>query len=156
MAQEIKRNRTDAEIQSFAIINSLSARFVNASLSTDAVWEWVKAEYEVDSRTELDERQWAVVSARLSAAQRDKQLFSVLCKAVHSTSRQPALAPHSIKYYGKAMTWNKNGYICNRANQLIKQGVQMSLNDFSNIINIDAEVIYEAFIDDFKKQVQSN
>ena len=69
---------------SFAIINSLKPQLTTAGLTEESVWEWVKSEYDVQSRSELNEESWAIVSARLSAAQRDQQLFSVLCEAVKS------------------------------------------------------------------------
>ena len=73
---------TNQKKTAFAIIDTLKPQLAIAGLSEESVWEWVKSEYGVQSRSELSEIQWAIVSARLSAAQRDHQLFSVLCDAV--------------------------------------------------------------------------
>ena len=76
-----KRN---AQRSMFGIMNILKPELATVGLNEEHVWKWVKSEYDVTSRSELDEQQLAIVSARLSAATRDHQLFLVLCEAVRT------------------------------------------------------------------------
>ena len=76
-----KRN---AQRSMFGIMNVLKPELETVGLNEDHVWEWVKGEHGVSSRSELDEQQLAIVSARLSAATRDQKLFLVLCEAVRT------------------------------------------------------------------------
>ena len=66
----------------FAIIKALQPAFTGEGLSTDDVWAYMLHTDGVDSRTELTERQYVLWQARLSAAQRDKGLLSILCDEV--------------------------------------------------------------------------
>ena len=76
-----KRN---AQRSMFGIMNILKPELATVGLNEEHVWKWVTGEHGVSSRSELDEQQLAIVSARLSAATRDHQLFLVLCEAVRT------------------------------------------------------------------------
>ena len=76
-----KRN---AQRSMFGIMNVLKPELETVGLNEEHVWKWVKDEHSVSSRSELDEQQLAIVSARLSAATRDQKLFLVLCEAVRT------------------------------------------------------------------------
>ena len=73
-----------AQRSMFGIMNVLKPELETVGLNEEHVWEWVKGEHGVSSRSELDEQQLAIVSARLSAATRDQKLFLVLCEAVRT------------------------------------------------------------------------
>ena len=77
-----KRN---AQRSMFGIMNVIRPELETVGLNEEHVWEWVKGEHGVSSRSELDEQQLAIVSARLSAATRDHQLFLALCDAVRAS-----------------------------------------------------------------------
>ena len=81
--------KRQAQKQAFAIVRTLESRLQSADLSESALWQWVLDSHKVDSRKELTERQWVVLSARLFAAQRNSVLFDTLCdnirKSVNAT-----------------------------------------------------------------------
>ena len=77
--QEGKRK---AQREACAIVGSLKPRLEARALSDNALWEWVKSSHKVTSRSELTESQWVTLAARLSAAEKDDRLFSVLCDAI--------------------------------------------------------------------------
>ena len=66
----------------FAILKALKTEFTGQGLSTDDVWDYMLHTDGVSSRTELNERHYVLWQARLTAAQRDQGLFSVLCEEV--------------------------------------------------------------------------
>lgn len=66
----------------FAIATALDSRLVNVGLSVDDLWAYVKTAHQVDSRADLTEKQRVVLSARLSAAEKDTSLFRVLCQDI--------------------------------------------------------------------------
>lgn len=74
-----------AQKQAFALVRTLESRLQTAGLSAEAVWNWVKKQHNVESRSDLTEKQWVVLSARLFAAQRNPQLFDQLCKSIRQS-----------------------------------------------------------------------
>ena len=82
---QVKRERTQSELQAFAIVNALQYDLHEQNLTTDDVWAWVRAEYDVQSRTELTDQQWAIVAARLHTAQNNTAMFSVLCANIRES-----------------------------------------------------------------------
>ena len=82
--QENPDGKRAAREQAFAIVASLKPRLVASGLSDLSLWNWVKSENKVESRAELSEFQWVVLSARLGAADKDKVLFDVLCDTIRS------------------------------------------------------------------------
>ena len=71
-----------AQKQAFAIVRTLDSRLQSADLSVSALWQWVKDKHGVSSRSDLTEKQWVVLSARLFAAQRNSVLFDSLCDSI--------------------------------------------------------------------------
>jgi len=74
-----------AQTQAFALVRTLESRLQKAGLSAEAVWNWVKKQHNVESRSDLTEKQWVVLSARLFAAHRHPQLFDQLCKNIRQS-----------------------------------------------------------------------
>ena len=66
----------------FAVVSKLRPKLQKAKISEDTLWDWVKREYNVESRTQLDVFQWVTLSAELNAAHRDNELFKVLLKRI--------------------------------------------------------------------------
>ena len=78
----INREVTKDEKRCYAILNRMKPDLETNGLSSDAVWDYVRSTNEVDSRTELTQKQWAITAARLSAAQQDNILFTNFCNEV--------------------------------------------------------------------------
>lgn len=74
-----------AQNQAFAIIRSITPRLKASGLSPDALWQWVLDNHNVTSRSDLTEKQWVILSARLFAAQRNTQLFDHLCNTIRQS-----------------------------------------------------------------------
>ena len=68
--------------QAFAIVNSLQSRLQAVGLSVASLWQWALQMFNVSSRKELTERQWAILAARLFAAQHNLHLFKHLCDTI--------------------------------------------------------------------------
>ena len=68
----------------FAILNNLKPALEAEGLTEDAVWAYVKETHNVESRSDLEERDWVVLQARLSAAARDSYLFKNLCSEIQN------------------------------------------------------------------------
>lgn len=74
-----------AQKQTFAIVRALEPRLQAADLSVAALWEWVLNDHDISSRSDLTEKQWVVLSAKLFGAQRHSQLFESLCKYIRKS-----------------------------------------------------------------------
>ena len=59
-----------AREQAFAIVNSLGSALSTHGLSDAVLWDYVKRSHKVGSRSELSERDWVVLAARLFAVQK--------------------------------------------------------------------------------------
>ena len=59
-----------AQKQVFAQVNSLESHLLHFGLSDATFWDYVKRSHKVESRSELSERDWVVLSARLFAVQK--------------------------------------------------------------------------------------
>ena len=74
-----------AQKQAFAIVRTLESRLQSENLSVSALWQWVLDNHGVSSRSDLTERQWVVLSARLFAAQHNSLLFDNLCDSIRKS-----------------------------------------------------------------------
>lgn len=70
----------------FALSKKLIPRCEAKGISEDAFWNAVKREFQVDSRSEIDELGWVILSARFAATARHQQLFDVLCGNIRKAS----------------------------------------------------------------------
>ena len=82
---EGKRN---AQKACFAILKNLKPQLEAEGLSADVVWDYVKETHNVDSRSNLNERDYIILQARLSAASRDSHLFLILCSEIQNSFPQ--------------------------------------------------------------------
>lgn len=72
---------------SFAIMKELDMPLRKAGVSERQVWEELKREHDVASRSEFTEKQWALVAATLKGAQDDVVLFKALIDKVKAQQR---------------------------------------------------------------------
>lgn len=77
--------RRHAQNQAFAIVRALESRLQAAGLSVKALWQWVLDIHGVSSRSDLSDRQWVVLSARLFTAQHNSHMFDHLCDTIRKT-----------------------------------------------------------------------
>ena len=84
---EIRRHDDGASIQHrkacFVAIRELSKSLQKFEIDEDIFWEWVKKEYNVESRTQMDAYQWAGLSAELNAARRDYGMLKYLARRIN-------------------------------------------------------------------------
>ena len=78
-----------AQKQAFALVNSLGSALFAHGLSDAVLWDYVKRSHKVESRSELSERDWVVLSARLFAVQKslsadNEILFQKLVSEIRS------------------------------------------------------------------------
>lgn len=84
---EVKGIGTEAEVRrhddkecalhrkaSFACAGKMRKRLEKENVSWDMLWDFIKAEYGVESRTQMSAFQWTALSAELNAAARDHGL----------------------------------------------------------------------------------
>lgn len=72
----------------FAIMKELDMPLRKAGVSERQVWEALKREHGVASRSDFTEKQWALVAATLKGAQDDAVLFKVLIDKVKAQQRE--------------------------------------------------------------------
>lgn len=78
---------TDNDIhrrQAFSIVKNLTPKLKKAGLSDKALWTYFLSAHQVCSRKDLTEKDWVVIAARLSAAERDSTLFGFMVKDIKS------------------------------------------------------------------------
>ena len=66
----------------YAAMSDLQEQFSAAGLETDSVWEFIKSEYKVESRSKLTGMQWARIAAELQGARRDDTLLKILIDSI--------------------------------------------------------------------------
>ena len=76
---------TNFQKASFASAGDLQNRLDGKGISKENLWDYVKKQFNVTSRTEMNEEQWATLSAELRAAKTTPSLFEALCKRIEST-----------------------------------------------------------------------
>lgn len=76
----------------FAFAKELMPRLNEHDISEADYWDYVKADFGVDSRSELTALQWIKISARLHSAKRHKVLFDELCEKVKTHKLYKGLA----------------------------------------------------------------
>ena len=76
----------------FAQASELMPRLNQRGISEADLWDYVKADYGVDSRSELTAEQWLRTAARLKTAQNYRQMFGLLCETIktHKLFREVA------------------------------------------------------------------
>lgn len=66
----------------FAAMRDLSDRFADAGLHTEQVWDYLKADAGVETRSQLTAVQWASIACRLQALRRNPMLFEVFVDGI--------------------------------------------------------------------------
>ena len=118
---------------SYAAMNDLQEQFSAAGIETDQVWEFIKAQYSVDSRSKFTGKQWATIAAQLQSARREPQLFKVYVDSIpceyfriHVFSDDPSVAigrPRDMRKHHVASEWGDFQAIANE-NQGTLTGTQ--------------------------------
>lgn len=67
---------------SFAAARKLRPLLEKSGIDEDTLWDWVKSEYNVQSRTQMDPYQWSSLSAHFNAALRDRKLLKYLVQQI--------------------------------------------------------------------------
>lgn len=84
--QQVRRHDDGESIQhqkaSFAAARKLTTPLQKFEIDQDTLWEWVKKEYNVESRTQLDPYQWATLSAEFNSALRDHEMLKILARRI--------------------------------------------------------------------------
>ena len=111
---------------SYAAMSDLQVQFSAAGIETEQVWEFIKTEYSVDSRSKLTGKQWAIVACQLQSARREPQLFDLLidripCQyfRIHVFTDDPTICigrPRDTRKHHIAAEWGDFQEIAN-ANQ---------------------------------------
>lgn len=85
---QVRRHDDGASIPhrkaTFAAVRKLQPALKKANIDEDTFWNWIKIEYNVESRTQMDPYQWATLSANLNACLRDPQIFHYLVRQIKS------------------------------------------------------------------------
>ena len=66
----------------YAAMSDLRDQFSAAGIETSQVWEFIKAEYSVDSRSKFNLQQWATIAAQLNSARRDAHMFKIFVDGI--------------------------------------------------------------------------
>ena len=75
-----------AKRQSFAIVKSLKPTLEKVGITEQALWDYILSSHEVSSRKDLSELEWVRLAARLSAAEKNKQLLDVLVSEIKAAA----------------------------------------------------------------------
>ena len=68
----------------FAVLRELRSQFRQAGITEGDYWDMIKARLDIESRTEIDDATYAMLSAKLNLARRDRPAFQRLVKSVHN------------------------------------------------------------------------
>ena len=71
--------RRHAQKQAFALASQLRPQFTQRGISESDFWHAIKAAFNVDSRSEIDEVGYVKLAARLHTAEKHKHMFESLC-----------------------------------------------------------------------------
>ena len=66
----------------YAAMPQLQERFSIVGIEVSQVWEFIKAEYSVDSRSKFTAKQWAFIAAQLQSACQDSNLFKMFVDGI--------------------------------------------------------------------------
>ena len=118
----------------YAAMTDLRDQFSAAGIETSQVWEFIKAEYSVDSRSKFTGQQWATIAAQLNSARRDAHMFKIFVDGIpdsyfriHVFTDDPSVAigrPRDIRKHHIASEWGDFQAIAteNQCNLTVTQG----------------------------------
>ena len=120
----------------YAAMRDLREQFSAAGICTDQVWEFIKTEYSVDSRSKLTGMQWARIAAELQSARRDAHMFRIFVDGIpdsyfriHVFSDDPSVTigrPRDLRKHHIAAEWGDFQQIADthQCNLTVTQGQQ--------------------------------
>ena len=107
----------------YACMSDLREEFSAAGLETDQVWEFIKAQYCVESRALFTGKQWAMIACQLQSARREPAMFKVFvadipCEyfRIHVFSDDPSVPigrPRDLRKHHLASEWGDFQEIAN-------------------------------------------
>ena len=115
-------------------MSDLQEQFSAAGIETSQVWEFIKAEYSVDSRAKLTAPQLAIIAAQLNSARRDAHMFKIFVSGIpdfyfriHVFSDDPSVAigrPRDTGEHHISAEWGDFQAIANenQCNLTVRQG----------------------------------
>lgn len=118
----------------YAAMRDLQEQFSIAGIETDQVWEFIKAQYCVESRALFTGKQWAMIACQLQSARREPPMFKVFvadipCEyfRIHVFSDDPSVAigrPRKINRHHIESEWGDFQAIAteNQCNLTVTQG----------------------------------
>ena len=118
----------------YAAMGDLQERFSIAGIEADQVWESIKAEYKVESRSELTGMQWARIAAQLQSSRREASLLKIFVDGIpdsyfriHVFTDDPSVAigrPRDINLHHIESEWGDFQAIAtdNQCNLTVTQG----------------------------------
>lgn len=77
-----KHKITNAQKSAFAQANRLNKRMLRAGITPDDFWATIKKRFKVESRNDITEAEWTLLAAELSAADKEKAIFTEFVKQV--------------------------------------------------------------------------
>ena len=118
----------------YAAMHDLQEQFSAAGIETKQVWESIKAEYKVESRSHLTGMQWARIAAELQSSRREASLLKIFVDGIpdcyfriHVFTDDPNVCigrPRDINHHHIASEWDDFQAIAteNQCNLTVTQG----------------------------------
>jgi len=99
---ETKKHKiTTAQKSAFAQANRLNKRMLRAGITQEDFWATIKKRFKVESRNDITEAEWTLLAAELSAADKDRAIFTEFVKRVRSE--------YSDDDFSTKLSWNEEG-----------------------------------------------
>ena len=77
-----KHKISNAQKSAFAQVNRLNKRLLRVGITQDDFWAIIKKRFKVESRNDITEAEWTLLAAELSAADKDRAIFSELVEQI--------------------------------------------------------------------------
>ena len=125
----------------YAAMRDLREQFSAAGICTDQVWESIKSEYKVESRSHLTGMQWARIAAELQSSRREASLLKIFVDGIpdcyfriHVFTDDPSVAigrPRDLRKHHIASEWGDFQEIANanQCNLTVTQGQRTTYYD---------------------------
>ena len=136
----------------YAAMSDLREQFSIAGIETDQVWESIKAEYKVESRSHLTGMQWARIAAELQSSRREASLLKIFVDGIpdsyfriHVFTDDPNVCigrPRDIGKHHIASEWGDFQAIAtdNQCSLTVEQGKHTTYYDAKPTTEIPAPV----------------
>ena len=136
----------------YAAMSDLRDQFSIAGLETDQVWESIKAEYKVESRSHLTGMQWARIAAELQSSRREASLLKIFVDGIpdcyfriHVFTDDPNVPigrPRDLRKHHISAEWGDFQAIAteNQCNLTVTQGKHTTYYDAKPTTEVPAPV----------------